>query len=170
MSQAAKFCYNTDSPPETVMTHPFISLTPISSHTAGAILMMLSTPQTNATSGTATYFAGLSPTSFIRGYSPTGGMSKLRGHNFEIFDGEPTPITAIPDTIEASPWKKRYLTCLLAMYMPADGVDENLVSALECWNFYVDQPSVPTITSARPRTQMVRIVDTHTSPGMAFED
>ncbi len=97
-------------------------------------------------------------------------MGRLRGHNFEMFDGERTPITAIPDTIEASPWKKRYLTYLLAMYMPPDGVDENLGSALECWNFYVDQPPVPAIPAAPPRTEMVRIVGTHTSPSMTFED
>ena len=84
-------------------------------------------------------------------------------------DWKRTPITVLPDTIEASPWKKRYLTCLLAMYMPPDGVDENLGSALECWNFYVEQPRLPVIPAAPPSTETVRIVGAHTSPSMTLE-
>lgn len=31
------------------------------------------------------------------------------------------------------------------MYMPAQGIDENLESALECWNFYADRPTPPAL-------------------------
>ena len=71
--------------------------------------------------------------------------------------------------IEASPLEKRRLTCLLAMYMPAEGVDENLGSALDCWNFYVDQPPAPAVPAASPSTETVKVVGVRTSPGMAFE-
>lgn len=57
------------------------------------------------------------------------------------------PIHGLPESLTVSPIKKRLLTCLLAMYMPDQGVDENLESALECWNFYADQPTPPALPS-----------------------
>ena len=92
------------------------------------------------------------------------------GHGLDPFNWERTPITVLPETIESSSLKKRFLACLLAMYMPPEGVDENLESALECWNFYVDQPPQPALPATQPRTEMVNIVGVRTSPGMIFED
>jgi hypothetical protein len=71
--------------------------------------------------------------------------------------------------VEAPPWKKRRLTSLLAMYMPAEGVDDNLGAALDCWHFYVDQPPAPAIPAASPSTETVKVVGVRTSPGMTFE-
>jgi hypothetical protein len=88
----------------------------------------------------------------------------------DLLNWERTPITVVPETIQASPWKKRLLTCLLAMYMPQEGVNENLESALECWNFYIDQSPQLGIPAIQPRTELVNIVDVRTSPGMIFED
>ena len=70
---------------------------------------------------------------------------------------------------EVPPWKKRSLTCLLAMHMPAEGVDENLEAALDCWNFYADRPTAPTIPRVPPSTETVKVVGVRTSPGMTFE-
>lgn len=55
------------------------------------------------------------------------------------------PIHDLPESVTTSSVKKRLLTCLLAMYMPDRGIDENLESTLECWNFYVDQPTPPAL-------------------------
>ena len=55
------------------------------------------------------------------------------------------------------------------MYMSPEGVDENLGAALDCWNFYVDQPNAPAIPAAPPSTEIVKIVSARTSPGMTFE-
>ena len=60
-------------------------------------------------------------------------------------DWERTPIHELPEWVTTSPKTKRLLTCLLAMYMPEQGVDENLESALECWNFYADHPTPPAL-------------------------
>ena len=86
------------------------------------------------------------------------------------FDWERTPITVLPETIEATPWKKRFLTCLLAMYMPAEGIDENLESALECWNFHVTPPHRPALPAQPPRTETVNIVGVRKSYGLTLED
>lgn len=106
--------------------------------------------------------------SFVRSCNQTQ-LGRLPNNSLDTFDWERTPITALPDTIEASPWKKRLLTCLLAMYMPPEGIDENLGAALDCWNFYVDQPHVLAIPAASPRTETVKVVGVSTSPGMTFE-
>ena len=85
------------------------------------------------------------------------------------FDLERTPITALPETVVATPWNKRLLTCLLAMYMPAEGVDENLETALECWNFHVAPPPTPALPALPPRTETVNVVGVRKSPGLTIE-
>ena len=85
------------------------------------------------------------------------------------FDMERTPITVVPETIAATPWKKRLLTCLLAMYMPAEGVDENLETTLGCWNFHVIQPHTPALAAPPPRTETVNVVDVRKSHGLTIE-
>lgn len=89
------------------------------------------------------------------------------GHN--PFNWERTPITTLPETITVSPLKKRFLTCLLALRMPAEGIDENLESALECWNFHVAQPHHPALPTLPPRTETVNIVGVRKSHGLTFE-
>jgi hypothetical protein len=105
----------------------------------------------------------------VKNFNRTG-LGSSQGYCLDSFDWERTPITVVPETIEASPLKKRILTCLLAMYMPREGVNENLESALECWNFYVDQSPRLGIPAAQPRTEMVNIVGVRTSQSMVFED
>ncbi len=85
------------------------------------------------------------------------------------FNWERTPITALPETIAVSPLKKRFLTCLLALRMPAEGIDENLESALECWNFHVAQPHHPALPTLPPRTETVNIVGVRKSHGLTIE-
>ena len=135
----------------------------------GAISMMLSTPQTNSTNGPDTFSVGQSPTYFVKSSNRTR-LDSSPDYCKNLFNWERTPITVLPEAIEAPPMKKRFLTCLLAMYMPLEGVDENLGSALECWNFYVQQPHQPVLPQPKPRTEMVNIVGVRTSPGMIFED
>ena len=71
------------------------------------------------------------------------------GYDLPDSDCGRAPIHDLPESLTASPIKKRLLTCLLAMYMPDRGIDENLESALECWNFYADQPTPPVLPPGR---------------------
>ena len=75
----------------------------------------------------------------------------------------------LPETIEATPRQKRLLTCLLALYMPAEGIDENLELALECWNFHVAQPDQPALPAQPPHTETVNIVGVRKSHGLTIE-
>lgn len=98
--------------------------------------------------------------------TPSDSFTGIAGNPF---NWERTPITVLPETIEATPWKKRFLTCLLAMYMPAEGIDENLESALECWNFHVAPPHQPALSTQSPRTETVNVVGVRSSSGLTIE-
>lgn len=61
------------------------------------------------------------------------------------------------------------MICWLALRMPTKGVDDNLKSTRECWDFYVNQPPVPIIETIPPSEEIVQVVHVRTSPGIVFE-
>ena len=82
---------------------------------------------------------------------------------------ERTPITDIPESIRESEAKKRAWTCLLAMFMPQQGVDELLETAVGCWNFYTDAPPPPAPLTARS-VGKATIVASTTRPGLIISE
>jgi hypothetical protein len=76
----------------------------------------------------------------------------------------------LPESIKASALNKRYLTCLLAMYMPEQGVDENLDSAVECWNFYADQPTLRPLPPTDAPIWKAKITGFSTRPDLVISE
>ena len=83
---------------------------------------------------------------------------------------EGTTITIPPENITTSPANKRYLTCLLAMLMPEQGIDENFESALECWNFYADRSAPPALPPGRQNPVKTTFAGFSTRPGLVLAE
>jgi hypothetical protein len=103
------------------------------------------------------------------------GLDHSRSHDLPEFRVpaellERTPITDIPGSIRTSETKKRVWTCLLATFMPQQGVDELFESAVECWNFYTDTP--PQVVQAQTASSVgkAKITGSGTRPGLIISE
>ena len=65
--------------------------------------------------------------------------------------------------------KRRILTCLLAIQMPDEGVNELYEDALDCWKFYTEQLPKPTIPTEPPKTVTAKFVGYSERPGIEIE-
>ena len=83
---------------------------------------------------------------------------------------ERTPITDIPGSIRTSEAKKRVWICLMAMFMPQQGVDELFETAVGCWNFYTDAPPPPPPPRTAPSVGKATIVASTTRPGLIISE
>ena len=81
-----------------------------------------------------------------------------------------TPIDVPQESLTKSAVVKRYLTCLLAIYMPEQGVEEQLESAFECWNFYTDRPTLRPLPPTEPPVRKAKITGSSTRPGLVISE
>jgi hypothetical protein len=83
---------------------------------------------------------------------------------------EGKPITAPIESLARCPTEKRYLTCLLALLMPDQGIDENFETALECWNFYAHRPTPTALPSSGLNPVKVKFTGYSPRPGLVLAE